>query len=114
MRSDLERLKDIKEAVTQIEKYSLQGKDTFQREELIQIWIIHHLQIIGEASNSLSTNFIKQHPEIPWQKIIAFRNVIVHEYFRVDLDTIWKIVKQDLKELQSQVELILETLKSDS
>jgi hypothetical protein len=44
MRSDLERLEDIKEAILQIRKYSIQGQEAFQNEELIQIWIVHYLQ----------------------------------------------------------------------
>lgn len=50
MRNDRERLRDILEAINQIEKYAVQGKNKFLQDELIQTWIIHHLMIIGEAS----------------------------------------------------------------
>ena len=58
MRDDSERLKDILEAIENIEKYASRGKELFEQDELIQVWIIHHLQIIGEASAAMSQNFI--------------------------------------------------------
>ena len=108
MRDDRERLQDIVEAISQIEKYAVQGKEEFQQNELVQIWIIHHLQIIGEASNNLSQQLIAKYPQVPWAEIIAFRNILVHEYFRIDLQAVWKIIKRDLADLKNQVEKILE------
>lgn len=84
MRDDKERLRDIVEAIDNIEKYANRGKKVFEQDELIQVWIIHHLQIIGEASSTMSQNFIANYPEIPWQDMNDFRNVLVHEYFRFD------------------------------
>ena len=88
MRDEEERLQDILEAISQIEKYAVQGKEEFQQNELVQIWIIHHLQIIGEASNNLSQKLIAKYPQVPWAEIIAFRNILVHEYFRIDLQAV--------------------------
>jgi len=108
MRNDEERLQDILEAIAQIEKYAIQGKEEFQNNELVQIWIIYHLQIIGEASNNLSPKLIAQYPQIPWAEIIAFRNILVHEYFRIDFQAVWKIINRDLTDLKIQVANILE------
>jgi uncharacterized protein with HEPN domain len=107
MRNDQERLHDILEAISQIEKYQIQGQAEFQQNELIQVWIVHHLQIIGETSSSLSQKFIAKHSRVSWAQIIAFRNILIHEYFRVDLKTVWKIIERDLPNLKSQVEDIL-------
>lgn len=108
MRDDKERLKDILEAIAKIEKYTVQGQTEFQDNELVQIWIVHHLQIIGEASSNLSQKLLSQYPQIPWAEIVAFRNIIVHEYFRVDLQAVWKIIDRDLATLKNQVEAILD------
>ncbi|MBW4533711.1 MAG: DUF86 domain-containing protein [Pleurocapsa minor HA4230-MV1] len=107
MRNDVERLRDILEAISQIEKYAIQGQTEFQNNELIQVWVVHHLQIIGEAANSLSQKLITQHSRVPWSQIIAFRNILVHEYFRVDLKAVWKIIERDLPHLKHQVVDIL-------
>ena len=108
MRDDKERLRDILDAIDQIEKYAVQGEAEFQQNELIQVWIVHHLQIIGEASSSLSQASINKYLQVPWAEIIAFRNILVHEYFRVDLKAVWRIIERDLPDLKNQVEAILE------
>lgn len=108
MRSDQERLQDILEAIAQVERYASQGRDRFNQDELIQIWIVHHLQIIGEAASKLSQPFIKQHPEIPWAAVMAFRNILVHQYFRVDFEIVWRIVEYDLPDLKSRVQTFVQ------
>ena len=65
MRKDIERLRDIQDAITNIEKYANEGKEAFKENELIQIWIVYHLQIIGEAAASMSQEFINLYPGIP-------------------------------------------------
>lgn len=60
MRIDTERLRDILEAIANIEKYAAQGKEAFTEQELIQVWMVHNLQIIGEAARSISEDFIAQ------------------------------------------------------
>jgi uncharacterized protein with HEPN domain len=111
MRDNRERLRDIQEAIAKIEKYAVRGKQVFENDELIQIWIIHHLQIIGEASASMSEAFIIHYPEVPWQDIADFRNILVHEYFRVDTDIVWSIVERELPELKRNIERILQELE---
>jgi uncharacterized protein with HEPN domain len=108
MRQDGERLQDILAAIGQIERYALRGKDAFQTDELVQIWMVHHLQVIGEAAAAISEDLQARHPEVPWALIIAFRNVLVHEYFRIDLETVWRILEQDLPGLKLRVASILQ------
>jgi uncharacterized protein with HEPN domain len=73
MRDDRERLKDILEAMERIETYSAKGRAAFEQDELIQVWFLRYLQIIGEASRALSSNIRETHPEVPWAKIIGMR-----------------------------------------
>ncbi|NET62793.1 MAG: DUF86 domain-containing protein [Symploca sp. SIO2E6] len=107
MRDDGERLQDILEAIAQVEKYSVRGRQVFDQDELVQVWIVHHLQIIGEAANSLSSELITRYSRIPWAQIVAFRNLLVHEYFRVDLDAVWTIVQRNLPDLKNQIKAII-------
>ncbi|BBC25444.1 DUF86 domain-containing protein [Pseudanabaena sp. ABRG5-3] len=108
MRNDSEKLHDIQEAIIKIDKYSVQGKEEFFSNELIQSWILMQLQIIGEAARSMSKEIHQKYPQIPWQDIIDFRNLLVHEYFRVDLKLVWRIVEKELPELKEQISLIIE------
>jgi uncharacterized protein with HEPN domain len=107
MRDDTERLRDIQEAIANIEKYSVGGRSVFDENELIQTWIIHHLQIIGEASSAMSEAFLSRHPEVPWQDIADFRNILVREYFRVNLNIVWAIVERELPDFKAEVERII-------
>jgi uncharacterized protein with HEPN domain len=84
MRNDAEWMLDIIEAIERIEKYSSRGRDIFEKDELIQNWIVNHLQIIGEACRCISPDFKNQHPEILWSEIIGMRHILVHRYFGID------------------------------
>lgn len=103
MRNDRERLLDIQEAIENIRKYAARGKNAFANEELVQTWIVHHLQILGEAAAKISDEFQEKHPDIPWFKIIGMRNILVHDYFRIDIDAVWSVVENDLPVLDKQI-----------
>jgi len=96
MRDEKERILDILEAIERIQKYAARGRDAFEQDELIQNWIVHHLQVIGEAAANISCEFTDAHPEIPWPKIIGMRNILVHHYFGIDLNVVWSAVENDL------------------
>lgn len=107
MRDDLERLRDIQEAIGRIEQQAAKGRSAFERDELIQNWIVHHLQIIGEATRHLSSELKTKHPEIPWSRIIGMRNVLVHDYFAIDVEAVWQAVERDLPDLKRKVNALL-------
>lgn len=111
MRSDVERLKDIDEAIAKIDKYKIRGYEFFLTDELLQTWILFHLQTVGEAARVMSEEIKTQYAEVEWQKIIGFRNLVVHEYFRIDLEIVWRIVENELPVLRDQIKLILEETK---
>jgi uncharacterized protein with HEPN domain len=108
MRNDQERMRDIQEAIHKIEKYAIQGREEFFANELIQSWILLQLQIIGEAARSMNSHTHEQHPKISWRDIIDFRNLLVHEYFRVDLKLIWQIVERELPNLKEQINSVFQ------
>jgi uncharacterized protein with HEPN domain len=107
MRRDDERLQDILEAIEAIERYASQGKVAFDEQELIQVWMVHQLQIIGEATNALSKDTLNRYTDIPWVQIVGFRNLVVHEYFRVSLNLVWSIVQNNIPPLKLAVQQIL-------
>jgi len=112
MRDPKEYLKDILDAIGAIERYASRGRQVFEQDELIQVWVIHHLQIIGEAAGRLGRAFHQAHPGVPWSEIVAMRNVLVHEYFGVDLEEVWKTVERDLPTFKKAVEALLKQLEA--
>lgn len=65
------------------------------------------ITIIGEATARLSDELKSEHPEIPWSAIVGMRNVLVHAYFRIDLDIVWEAINHDLPQLITQLEQII-------
>lgn len=108
MRDDRERLLDILEAIERIEKYTAQGRSVFDDDELIQTWVLHHLQIIGEAVRALSSATTSESEDIEWSKIIGMRNILVHNYFSIDTDIVWSVIENDLQLLKNKVQLFLD------
>lgn len=108
MRDDHYRLRDILEAIEKVDRYASRGRNVFIEQELIQTWIIHNIQIIGEAASNLSEDYCREHSEIPWAQIVAMRNILVHEYFGVDLDEIWRTVEQNLPVFKRQIQSLLD------
>lgn len=110
MRDDRERLLDILEAIERIERYASRGREAFEQEELLQTWMVHYIQIIGEAARKLSEILRTTHQEVPWPEIIAMRNILVHDYFAVDLEEVWAAVQHDLPDLKHKIQTILQEL----
>ena len=107
MRDDRERLYDILEAIERIEKYSARGRSVFDEDELIQTWVLHHLQLIGEAVRALSANTTSSSDDIEWGKIVGMRNILVHNYFSIDTDLVWAVIENDLENLRSKIQKFL-------
>jgi uncharacterized protein with HEPN domain len=69
--------------------------------------ILHDLFVLGEAAKAVPAEFRAQHPEVEWRRVAGLRDVLAHEYFGVDDEVIWDVVKNKLAELVAQLEKIL-------
>ena len=92
MRGAEERLLDMLEAVAAIERYRHLGREELDRNELLQVWFLHHLRIIGEAARAMPEEVRRLAPEVPWRELVGMRHVLVHGYFRIDTDLVWETV----------------------
>ncbi len=111
MRDPKERLRHILDAIAAIDRYRGREKAAFEHDELLQVWCLRHLQIIGEAARALPEEVRALAPEVPWPKIIGMRNVPVHGYFEIDTDSVWNAATRDLPALRPAVERRLRTLE---
>jgi uncharacterized protein with HEPN domain len=66
--------------------------------------ILRQLTIVGEAAKRMSEEFRTSHPEVPWRRVAGFRDVVVHDYFKVDLEEVWRIVQGDVPVLIQLIE----------
>jgi uncharacterized protein with HEPN domain len=94
-RSDRERLADIGAAVERCQQYRAH-LDSAELGSMAYDAVLRNLAVIGEAVKSLSDDFKATHPEVPWASIAGLRNVVVHEYFRVNPDLIRDILADPL------------------
>ena len=76
----------------------------FQRNRMAQLAILKTIEIVGEAASRISTETTKAHPAVPWSEIIGMRNRLVHGYFNINLERVWKTARQDIPWLISQLE----------
>jgi uncharacterized protein with HEPN domain len=110
MRDDRGRLQDILDAIKQIERYAKRGRRVFEEDELVHTWMIHHIQIIGEAASKLTSTFRKTHQQVPWPQIIKMRHVLVHDYLGIDLAEVWAVVERNLPTLKKHVSHMLKPI----
>jgi uncharacterized protein with HEPN domain len=101
-------LRHILDAISKVETY-LDGIDrkTFSEQSLIQDGAIRQLEIIGEAVRRLSRDLRDRHPKTAWQDVAGMRDKLIHDYFGVDLDTVWLTAREDLPILKAQMIEIL-------
>jgi uncharacterized protein with HEPN domain len=109
-RDDRVYLLHILDAVKQIEHY-VQGlnHETFMQSRLVQDGVIRQLEIIGEATKNLSVATTGNSPEVPWRDMAGMRDVLIHQYFGVDLSAVWDTVKQDIPELKQCLAKLIES-----
>lgn len=105
-------LQHIAEAIERATSYlnPIPDLTAFQQAQQAQDAVIRNIEIIGEAVNKINSSapdFLKQHHEVPWAEMRGMRNVVIHEYFFVDLEIVWSTVKVDFPKLKQQIDALL-------
>lgn len=109
LRKDKFRLEHILEAINRLETHAGGlSREELESDVLRYYGIVKNIEIIGEAANMLSVSFKEAHLEVAWRDISNMRNFLVHEYFRVDNDTVWAVIHSDIVELKKLVSQYLQ------
>src|ERR1051325_6673207 len=110
MRGLRDRLQDILEAIAQIELEQKKGRAAFDSSPLVQVWMVHYLMIIGEAVRSIDPAIRHRYPSVPWRQIAGMRNILVHDYFRINHGVVWETVEHHLPSLKAEIQKIVSEL----
>lgn len=104
----------ILDAINMIESYIAgHTEESFRQNRLIQDAVVRNLEIIGEATKKLPRHLRNKYPGIEWKKIAGMRDVLIHEYFGVDLKRVWGIVKNRLPDLKINIMKILDDIREE-
>lgn len=101
---DKERLQHMLAAADRVIRYT-SGKafEDLKADDMMYYAVVKNIEIIGEAANLLTSEFIASHSDTPWKQVRGMRNYIVHEYFQIDDVVVWDVVTTDIPALRSQI-----------
>lgn len=102
--NDKNRLEHIYNAIVTIEEYA-NGKvyEDIVSDKILRHALTWNIQVIGEASNKLSKEFIAAHPATNWRGVIGMRHVLVHDYYQIDEEGLWNVIEVDIPVLKTQI-----------
>ena len=106
-KDDTVYLRHILECIRRIEEDIAEGRERFMAVHTLQDAVLRNLQVIAESTPRLSDEMKATQPDMEWRKIAAFRNILVHDYLGIDLETVWDITQRDVPELRQAVEMML-------
>jgi len=100
-------LEDILDSIRKIKEYTqTKSEDEFFENYQLQDSVIRRLEIIGEAVKHIPDDFKDKYPDVAWRDIADTRNVLIHEYFGVKIDRVWKIIRHDIFDLEERIKQI--------
>ena len=108
MRSERAYLEHILHCIRRIQEDSREGKDVVFASPTLQDAIVRNLQILCESTQRLTDTLKMRHPEVDWRGISGLRNVLVHSYFEIDIETTWTVTQRDLPVLEGAITQMME------
>lgn len=105
-------IQDILNCMEKIENYTAKMTySDFVANSLVFDAVIRNLEIIGEAAKNVPEEIRNRYPQVPWRSMIGLRNILIHEYFGVDNEIVWEIIKTDLPAIKPILLNMLKILK---
>jgi len=106
-KDDTVYLRHILERIRRVTDDIADGRERFMESHTLQDAVLRNLQVMAESAQRLSETTKAARPDVEWRKIAAFRNILVHDYLGIDLDTVWDITQREIPELKQAVDEML-------
>jgi uncharacterized protein with HEPN domain len=109
MRDDLAYLMHIRDSLREVRSF-IEGEsyESFLQNRMMQNAVMRSFEVVGEAAWRVGPEFREAHPEAPWRSMSDFRNKLIHDYFGLDLEVIWKTATEDAPDLLGVIERLIE------
>ena len=106
-------IQDIKECIEQIDEFvGNMTLEEFKADEKTSSAVVRKIEIIGEATKNVPKEIRQKYKELPWSDMARMRDKIIHSYFVVDYEVVWKTIKERLPEIKPKIDAILEDLEN--
>jgi len=105
-------IQDIFDSINDIESF-IKGMnfEDFKDDRKTVNAVVRSIEIIGEASKKIPKSIKEKRPDIPWKKMAGMRDKLIHEYFGIDLEILWKVAKEEINKLKPGIQQILNSLQ---
>lgn len=105
---------DILDCIQAIEQYTEnKTENDFLQDKLLQDAVFRRIEIIGEAVKNIPEHIKQKYSDVDWRKAAGMRDVVIHEYFRVDVNVTWATINDDLPVLKKHIERIMKELSQE-
>jgi uncharacterized protein with HEPN domain len=107
VKSDRAYVEHVLECISRIAEDAAPGRDAVFASRTLRDAILRNLQVLCESTQRIGEPNKRMHPEIDWRSIAGMRNVLVHDYFEVDFETVWLVITRDLPAVENGMRAIL-------
>ncbi len=104
-------IQDILNSVDAIEEFVKDiDFETFENDKKTVFAVTRAIEIIGEATKNIPDLLRKKYPQVPWKDMAGMRDKLIHEYFGIDVDVLWKTVTQDIPQLKALIQKVIDDI----